>query len=162
MLRFILLVLLFFTFSILPVAYAVGKKKVKNAAYAVGKKKVKNAACAVGKKKVKNAACAVGKKRITKKLKQKQIITSQFKKEDFVPSLSDTLNSTNKLKSKIKRQLAKEWNVDSSGVAAKRNSKSQTKGYNGGDSIDEMARFGDFAVGISERGEEELKKVKKK
>ena len=75
--------------------------------------------------------------------------------ENFTPSLSETLNDSNQLKSRIKRQLAKELDANLTNDIADRKPKGQA------DSINAIARFGDFEVGISERGEEELVRVKK-
>ena len=90
--------------------------------------------------------------------KRKLATKTREEEEDFVPSLSDTLNDTNRLKSEIKRQLA-----ENSGSSLKSDTvKRQPKGILSKSSASETAYFGDFEVNISERYEEDLAEVKQK
>ena len=69
--------------------------------------------------------------------------------ENFKPSLSETVHDSHQLKSRIKRQLARELETDPLKDMKDKSSNSLS-------SEDETARFGDLEIGISERGEEEL------
>ena len=76
--------------------------------------------------------------------------------KDFMPSLSETLSDTNRLKNKIKRQLAREWNANSKNHVEKVNPKENISAS----LLDEIARFGDFEVSISQRTKEDWTEVK--
>lgn len=75
---------------------------------------------------------------------------------NFVPSLTEALNNTNRLKTEIKRQLAEEFSIGSEQAISGRS----PKGEKDSSSDDQVAQFGDLEVRISERGEEELVRVK--
>ena len=82
----------------------------------------------------------------------------EFEKEkDFMPSLSETLSDTNRLKNQIKRQLAREWEADPKNHVDKKN----PKGNISHGLLDEIANFGDFEVSISQRTKENWTEVKK-
>ena len=129
---------------------AIKKNKIKKNLVAGKKKKAEKKPMRFVKKKPakKNLVSTVKKK----KVKENVVTVERPEEEDFVPSLSDTLNDTNKLKNRIKRQLAKELLEEPGAEVVKQNLRKKAgKGL-----TDEIARFGDFEVGISERGEEAL------
>lgn len=91
------------------------------------------------------------------KPKQRQTKTVKVEKEkDFMPSLSDSLNDTNRLKKQIKRELAKELTTNSN-IATKK----VPQEISDQTIANETALFGDLEVTISEREEEKLVEVKK-
>ncbi len=91
----------------------------------------------------------------TKPAKASSTKEGAVEEESFVPSLSETISDNHRLKSKIKRQLAREWSSDSSkGEGHLKKSPSSSA---------QTAHFGDFEIDISERKqEEELTHNKKK
>ena len=147
------------------------KEKSKRKSVTVGKKeKAKRKSVTAGKKKkAKRKSVTAGKKKkakresvtTTKKKKAKKrsvtVKKPEEKKEDL-PSLSDLLNDTNKVKSRIKRQLAKEWDADQKKATINRSLEESIDQKQ----INEVARFGDFEVSISGRNEEQLVEVNKK
>ena len=72
--------------------------------------------------------------------------------EDFVPSLSQSLSDTKKLKRTINRQLAEEL----SSVSDKTNATNPNR-----EPQNQLTDFGDFKISISKRTTENFKKVKK-
>lgn len=98
------------------------------------------------------------KKPLTKEIAEEITNLEKEEEENFTPSLSETLSNTNRLKSKIKRQLAQELSTEQKDDIAQRSPEGEMDVI----SADEIAQFGDFEVGISKRGEEELVEVKTK
>lgn len=90
-----------------------------------------------------------------KKTTKTEIVADELEEVDFTPSLSETLNNTNRLKSQLKRQLAEELNDDSIPVTKRKSKRSVSQTVKS-----EIALFGDFEVSISERDEEDLVEVK--
>lgn len=76
-----------------------------------------------------------------------------------IPSLSDTISRSNRMKSRIKKQLAKELDGTPDESVVQRSSAGAPA--EALDPEDTLARFGDFEVSISARGEEELTADKK-
>ena len=115
------------------------------------------------KKKQKEAVCLRScKSELSDQAKEKQREPAQIEEEDFVPSLSESLNDTNRLKNQVKRQLAEELNTNpAKNFIRKKSRKKPSRNVNRAVS-DETAVFGGLEVNVSRRSEEALPKVKDK
>lgn len=126
--KFLLIFLFFFSFS----AFSAKKKTVKNITKNAGKKPIKNT-------------------KIIKK-QQEEVIENP---EDFVPSLSQTLSDTNRLKKQIKKQVADNMTKKPEEEVSEEDKTKPNLSR-------ETAHFGDLEVSISERTEEDVKPILKK